>query len=591
MTNQKQAHAYGTWPSLLSAAQVAQGSRRFGRVQLFNGTVFWSETRPEERGRSVIMRATNRADRQTILPEGYSARSRIHEYGGGEFIVTVKGLFFVNDEDQDIYHISSEQNIARVTDVPDVRFADFCWDSRLGRLIAVAEQHDEKHRGKDLPDIPAYPENLLVSITPPQSRQTQSRQTQSQQNGRKNDEVWDVTPLVSGNDFYASPTLSPDGRTLAWLSWNLPYMPWESCELFIGRLDEAGNFLRMERLAGSGDSACFQPQWSPDGRLMFIWDRSGWGNPYVYSNGNIINLHPSKSEYARPLWSLGTNSYSLMSDNKIVASCYESGNTKINVIDLNNGDVKHLNCDLRSFDMVTAWQDIVAGIGTADNTPSAIVKTTLSGDGLPQPTFEILRTCSDIDCASEEISPGQVIEFSGRDGEPVYGLYYSPANSRFIGPDNTRSPTIINVHGGPTGTADRGFKIKSQYWTSRGFGLFDIDYSGSFGYGRAYRNRLDGCWGVRDVEDVMAGVETLIGRGLADPEKIVISGGSAGGFTVLMALARSDIFAAGASYYGVCDLQQLLNVTHKFESGYLYGLLGANPGEADSVFRDRSPLF
>ncbi|MCH8240902.1 MAG: S9 family peptidase, partial [Proteobacteria bacterium] len=327
----------------------------------------------------------------------------------------------------------------------------------------------------------------------------------------------------------------------------------------------------------------FQPEWAADGKLYFVWDKSGWGALYVWDGKTVTGVAEAQSELMRPQWLFGMQSYVLLDETRAVAAFIERGETRLALIDLASGEMTPVESDMRSVDALAPFDDRVAVIGATDIAAPAVVSLDLGGKA------HIVRSSGETGLAGGDISKGEMLCFAGEDGE-VFALFYPPANASCSAPANERPPVIILVHGGPTGMAGRGLNLKIQYWTSRGFAICDLDYSGTAGYGRAYRERLAGQWGLRDVADVSALARTLGKSGRVDTNRVLISGGSAGGYTVLMALAALDIFAAGACAYGVADLAQLQRVTHKFESGYLYALTGTNEQTCDAVFAARSPI-
>lgn len=555
---------YGLWPSPVSAELAAAAARRIGTAQSTGGWLWWVEGRPEEKGRQTLLRGRPGVPPQEMIAAPWSARSRVHEYGGGEFLATDDRVFFVNDADQDIYALDHEPGRApeRITRQPDMRFADMAYDAERRRLIAVAERR-RPGEGAHEP-----PENLLVAIAL-----------------EDEDERGMAIELAQGMDFFSSPRLSADGKKLAFLAWNLPDMPWESAALYV--TDLRGDGLgRLKRIAGGRDSAAFQPEWAADGGLHFVWDKDGWGNLYCYAGGEIRNvLAPHAAELSRPQWVFGMRSYSLNPHTGEIAAVFlERGEPDAMVLQP-DGMVQPLAAQSapRIDDPMPYGDGFAAVVGEATRAP-ALVAFDRGGAASP------VSTRADLPLDADDLSVGTLHDFRRPDGEPVYALYYPPTSARFRGPDGDRPPALVFAHGGPTSMADRGLKLRTQFFTSRGFAVLDVDYSGSTGYGRRYRQRLDGQWGIADVADCAAGARHLADAGLADAGRIAIAGGSAGGYTVLMALATTDAFAAGSCHYGISDLALLLAHTHKFESGYLHRLLGTTPRSWKTRFRQRSPL-
>lgn len=554
----REIRSYGSWPSPVTAEIAAGKSLRFGSLMADGEMIYWSESRPAESGRGVIMRAGANGAMEEILPAPWSVRSRVHEYGGGEFLAVADKVWFVEADTQDIYLVENGEKPRRVTDASGVRFADMTLDVTRNRLICVAERAGEGEN--------AYPENFICAV-----------ELGGRNAGR-------VETLLSGADFYASPRLSPDGGKLAWLSWDLPHMPWEAAALHVADVDEAGRPGSSKKIAGGDRSAAFQPGWSANGRLNFVWDETGWGNLYAWDGDGVTVLEERAAELLRPLWVFHMQSWARLPAGRIAAAYLDKGGLDLRLLDGGSVSSRAVETPLRSIDAMAPFGGGLAVLGTGDDHAPSIMALDLAGGG-----SRVLRAGMEADLSADDIAVGTLIDFES-EGETVHAVYYPPTNAACQAPEDERPPVIMMAHGGPTGSADRGLKIKIQYWTSRGFGVCDVDYSGSAGYGTAYRRRLDGQWGLRDVADVVAAAGYLAEHDLADPERLLISGGSAGGLTVLLALAKYDIFAAGACSYGVCDMVQLQQITHKFEGGYLYALTGTTPEASAEVFAERSPI-
>jgi dipeptidyl aminopeptidase/acylaminoacyl peptidase len=554
---------FGHWPSPLAADVVAGSARRFGIVQGAGAWVYWIEGRPAERGRQVIVRAKPGTAPEDVLPAPYSARSKVHEYGGGDFLVVGDLVYFINDADQDIYtlRLGSSQP-ERLTTAHDVRLADMTLDASRHRLIAVAE----RSTGTGPHDLP---QNLLVAVA---------------LDGRARGEISD---LATGHDFFGFPRISPDGQHLAYLAWDLPDMPWDQAELVIADFEADGTLGAREQVAGGHGIAAMQPSWTSDGALIFITDLSGWGNPATWRDGAVWMLDVREAEYGSPMWTLGSRNYAVDANGAVISAMTEAGEQRLAIL---GTSVAPPQAEVRdpgvaNLGALTAFDAGIAAIAGQWDKPNAVVAF---GPDLASPA--ILRSAADVDLSADNISTPRVIAFEGGDGVTTYGLYYPPTNADHEGPAGMAPPVIVQAHGGPTSSAGRGLALGKQFYTSRGFAIFDVDYSGSTLYGRPYRERLDGRWGIADVDDCAAGARYLATAGLADPARIAISGGSAGGYTVLMALATTDVFAAGSSHYGICDLGLLMEHTHKFESGYLHRLLGTTPQDWRATCTARSPL-
>ena len=554
----KKIDTYGTWPSPIAAEAVGGQTLRLQLVQSAGAWVYWTEGRPSEGGRVALMRARSSGRPEEMLPAPFSARSRVHEYGGGEFLVAGDRIFFVNDTDQQVYETQAGAEPRPLTSEPGTRFADLAFDERRERLIAVAERHSP---------LVQVPENVLVSI-----------ELGTTQRGR-------VRDLVRGQDFYASPRISPDGGQLAYLSWNLPDMPWDEAALLVADLSGDGSAGRVRRIAGGKGAAANEPAWLPGGQLLFLSDRTGYDNLSIHETGKRVRaLHARSADFGRPLWNLGNKSFAAHANGQIGAAYLERGEARFGLIDVTTGDLTPLVVPLRSIDQVVAHGDGFMALATRDSAPPALVDISLRS------APRVIRSAAPVALAKGMVSRGRVLEIAGNDGSSIYGVYYAPTNGLWQAPRDARPPAIVFAHGGPTAAADRGLKLKIQFWTSRGFAVLDVDYSGSAGYGRAYRRRLEGKWGVQDVSDIVAAGDHLERQGLADGSRLAISGGSAGGYTVLMTLARSRRFAAGSCSYGIADLSLLMAHTHKFESGYLHRLMGTTPENWQATFAERSPL-
>ena len=554
---------FGTWPSPVTPELVAKGSRRFGMVQVAGDAIYWSESRPEQGGRQAILRAAKGGPVEEVLPSPFSARSRVHEYGGGEFLVAGETIYFVNDKDQQVYRLEPGGPPQRITDAPGTRFADFALDAPRQRLIAVAEIHPRDKRQRH-----TLPRNALVSIA-------------------LSGKAGQIHELATGRDFYASPRLSPDGTQLAFLAWDLPDMPWDSATLYLARVGGDGGLGRPRKIAGGDGSAVFQPEWGPDGQLYFVWDETGWGQLYRWQDNKIVRVHGARgAELARPQWVFGSRSYALHPDGTVGMVSLSRGMPLFEVRDLKGGKVTQyaqLQKRTARIDDPVAFASGFAALISRPAAAPAIMRIAKGGLAplSPAPPAEV---------EPGFISKGEVREFRRPDGQTVYGIYYAPKSATHRGPAGAAPPALVFVHGGPTSMTDAGLKMRVQFYTSRGFAVLDVNYSGSTGYGRAYRQRLDGAWGIADVADCAAGARHLAKAGLADGARIAIAGGSAGGYTTLMALATTQVFAAGSSHYGVSDLGLLLEHTHKFESGYLHRLMGTTPGKWKDVFAARSPI-
>jgi dipeptidyl aminopeptidase/acylaminoacyl peptidase len=543
---------------------AARGSSRISMVQAAGDSIYWSETRPEEQGRQTIVRVGRDGRREDILPKPYSARSRVHEYGGGEFLVAGDTVYFVNDKDQQLHALAPGRRPHRITDAPGTRFADFAYDAARDRLIAVAEVHPPR----DQPGAHALPRNVLVSIGL----------------GGKPGAIAEV---AAGSDFYASPRLSADGARLAYLAWNLPDMPWDSATLYVANVVDDGNIGEPHRIAGGDGSAVFQPEWGPDGHLYFVCDETGWGCLYRWDGKRVALVQRTRgADLWRAQWVFGMRSFAFNANGRFLAAFMERGMPL-----LESGRLA--GEQTRSFPQLQKKAARIDQLVTAGSGFAALVHSPASMPAVLRIERGALKPIAEPPPAIVEpkgVSVGRVEEFRSARGQKAFGIHYAPTNPDYRGPAGALPPAVVFAHGGPTSMTDAGLKMRVQYYTSRGFAVFDVNYAGSTGYGRAYRQRLDGQWGIADVADCAAAARFLARQRLADKDRIAISGGSAGGYTTLMALATTKVFAAGSSHYGVSDLGLLMQHTHKFESGYLHRLLGTTPEQWKAVCAERSPL-
>lgn len=568
----KAAAAFGLWPSTIAAADLARATRRFGLIQGDGPWVYWTEGRPEEKGRQALMRARPAAGRgepviEELLAAPWSARSRVHEYGGGEFLAAGERVFFVNDADQDVYELTLGGAPRRLTSEATMRFADLALDAARDRLVAVGERHPEG-AGEH-----ARPDNLVVAIalSGPERGKAQA--------------------LLQGRDFYAFPRLAPDGTRLAVLAWDLPDMPWDQAELLVAPVRASGEVGRPRRVAGGDGVAAMQPIWLADGRLAFLHDASGYGNIAVLEGEAVRDLTRLDADLGAPLWGLGTRTLVARADGALVAHGQIDGRPAIVTMSEHEKRRPSVAIDeagsgVAGLGALAAFDGGIAATLARDKAPGGL--------GLPaagRRSAVLLRASSSLGLDPAGIAAGEEIQFRGGDGKRSYARFYAPRSSTHRGPRDARPPLLVLAHGGPTASAGRGLSPRIQFYTSRGFAVVDVDYAGSTGYGRRYRERLDGQWGIADVADCAAAVRFLAKNGAIDAARVAIAGGSAGGYTVLMALATTEgVFAAGASHYGISDLALLMEHTHKFEAGYLHRLLGTTARSWKKVCAERSPL-
>lgn len=541
---------YGTWRSEITTDLITQGAVSLGQVGVDDDTVYWTELRPWEAGRTVLVRRSADGARTDMTPSPMNVRSRVHEYGGLCFVAGRGGAWFVNGSDNRIYRADGTGRPVPVTRKGEVSFADLILDEDRERLIAVRE--DFSGTGESSNSIVAIGFDGSVSV------------------------------LAQGADFYAFPRLSPDGADLAWVEWRHPNMPWDGTELKLSAFDATGKLTDPVTIAGGMRESIFQPGWSPGGELYYVSDRSGYWN--LYRAGTTERHYAMEAECGLPLWQFGMSTYAFLNDEQAVLAHAVDGEWRLGILNLDTGALDPVATDYVSFNGLVAHGGKVWFTGGLADAPDQLVEWKPA-----QADWAVLRRSSETDLDPSSISKAQTIRFPTADGRQAYAYFYPPANAAFHAPDTERPPLIVKGHGGPTGQSSNALALKIQYWTSRGFAVVDVNYGGSTGYGRDYRQRLDGKWGVVDVEDCVNAARYLADQGMVDGDRMAITGGSAGGFTVLSALTFHDVFKAGCSAYGIGDLEALTRDTHKFESRYLDRLVGEWPEHAD-LYRRRSPI-
>ena len=513
--------------------------------------------RPKEGGRNVIVRRSPDGTQTDVTPQPFNARTRVHEYGGGDYLAAGGSIYFSNFSDQRVHRQDAMGEPRAITPAADVRYSDYCLDESRNRLVCVREDHRN-------PAAEAV--NSIVSL-----------------DLQGNDDCGRV--LIEGNDFYSSPRVSPDRTQLAWLTWSHPNMPWDGCELWVGEFGEDGSLTSSRWVAGGAAESIFQPEWSPDGVLYFASDTNGWWNLHrISSDGEIESVHQAKGELGMPQWVFGMSLYAFISAEQVACSHIEQGVSTFGLIDTKTGKLTTVDCPFTDIQYLRAHDGEVVFRGGSPTDVLSIVKYNVASGA-----FETLRRSNELEIYPRYFSVPRAIEFPTEGGLTAHGFFYPPQNPDFRAPENEKPPLIVKSHGGPTAAASTALSLSIQYWTSRGFAVLDVNYGGSTGYGRQYRERLNKKWGIVDVDDCANGARYLANRGEVDPKRLVITGGSAGGYTTLCALTFRKTFKAGASHFGVSDAEALERDTHKYESQYLTGLLGPYPERRDIYF-ERSPI-
>jgi dipeptidyl aminopeptidase/acylaminoacyl peptidase len=518
--------------------------------------IYWSEARPTEGGRNVLARRSPDGREIDLTPAPFNVRNRVHEYGGQSYLVHRGEIFFVNYADQRLFRLKPGQEPQPLTpEKLDYRYADFTFDEARQRLICVREDHTR-------PGQEAVNTIAAVSLQ-----------------GNDAGEV-----LVSGNNFYSNPRLSPDGKSLSWLTWNHPNMPWDGSEVWLSPLQADGKPGPAELVAGGRAESIFQPEWSPDSTLYFVSDRTGWWNLYRSKDGRVEALCPMEAEFGLPQWVFGLTTYTFESASSLLCTYFQKGAWHLARLDIDSGQLTELKTPFSEFGSIHLHQGFaIMGVGLITE-PRAIVRYELASGNI-----EVLKRASQLEIDPGYFSRPTEIEFPTENGLTAFGYFYPPRNKDFTGPSGQRPPLLVQSHGGPTRFSSAAFNLRVQYWTSRGFGVLDVNYGGSSGYGRTYRQRLNGQWGVVDVDDCVNGANYLARQGLVDPQRLAIEGGSAGGYTTLCAVTFRKVFKAGASHFGVSDAEALAQDTHKFESRYLDSLIGPYPQKRE-LYQARSPI-
>ena len=552
---------YGTWTSPLSARIAAAGSVQLSRVILDGDDLYWLERRPGEDGRSVVVTRTSHGRIVDVTPIGTNVRTRVHEYGGAAYTVSQRTIYYSEFTDQRVYRLAPGGVPEPLTPAGRWCYADYAVDPVRPRLLCVREDHTS--RGREAV-------TTLVSVAldrPPAA----------------------ATVIAAGHDFYSSPRFSPDGSRLVWLAWRHPDMPWDSTELWAADVGRDGRLGHQTLLAGGGDESVYQPGWSPDGTPYFVSDRTGWWNLYRFRSGRAENVHPMAAEFGRPQWQLGTSTWAFADESRLLSAYLDDGRWHLASIDVRSGALVPIDVDVEPGDSIVATGTHAVFIGSSSRAPDAVVQVTLATAAV-----ETIRQASTLTIDPGYLSMPEALQFPTDNGLTARAFYYAPSNRDFTAPVGERPPLIVVSHGGPTAMHRPTLNLELQYWTSRGFAVVGVNYGGSAGYGRAYRQRLDGQWGVVDVADCVNAAAHLAARGQADAGRLIIRGNSAGGYTTLAALTFRPhefkaAFKAGASYYGVSDLEAMTRDTHKFESRYLERLVGPYPAERD-LYRGRSPI-
>jgi dipeptidyl aminopeptidase/acylaminoacyl peptidase len=553
---------FGSWQSPITPDLVAsEGGVGFGYVDISADGTYWTESRPHEQGRTALVFRAHDGEPVDAVPAGFNVRTRVHEYGGGSWFRGGREVIFCSSfDDSRLYRLervgAEPQPITpEPTEQHALRYADgrVFADGRL--IVCVRETHGAGEAKNELVVLPS-------------------------------DGSAEPRVIATGRDFYAAPRPSPDGASLAWLAWDHPHMPFEGTDLCVAPLTADGSVSGGRRVAGSEHESIFQPEWSADGLLHFVSDRTGWSNLYVEHGGEVRALTSEEADLGYPQWVFDLSRYAFLDDGRIACVFTRAAVDSLELLDPRTGELAVLDLPYSSYSSpsIRAHESKLVFTASAPTEWPAVVEVDVQSSDR-----RILRRSSELKLDERYLSVAQPIAFAGTDGLTSHGFYYAPTNPEYVGPDGELPPLVVSVHGGPTAHVTTALDLHVPVFTSRGIAVVDLNYGGSTGYGRDYRDRLRHRWGEVDVEDSAAAVRYLGERGEIDPERVQITGGSAGGYTTLMALAVRDEFASGASYFGVADLVTFHGDTHKFESHYDDYLVGPWP-EAREVYRERSPV-
>ncbi|MCB9144994.1 MAG: S9 family peptidase [Anaerolineales bacterium] len=545
---------YGSWKSPITTELMTAKSIGLNEVCVDGEDIYWSESRPLEKGRNVIMRRTPDGTITECTPSEFNVRTVVHEYGGGSFKVHKGIIYFSNFKDQHIYRQGVNETPVDLTPGNGYRYAEFVIDEKRNRILCIREDHTGTGEAV----------NTIVSVS-----------LDGNDAG---------TILASGNNFYSSVRLSPNGDQLAYLTWNHPNMPWDGCELWLANVDENGALQNPKLIAGSATESIYQPEWSVDSTLYFVAEFTGWWNLYRWTNGQAEALHTMEAEFGEPQWVFNMAKYGFISENEIFCAYTQNGLWQLALLNTKSKEFSPIKTDLTYIADVHCGNGFAAFLGGSSMQPLSLIHFEANTRKL-----ETIKQAFEVTIDAEHLSNPQPITFPTTGGKFAHAIYYPPQNKDYAAPEGERPPLLVLSHGGPTSATPSFLQYKIQFWTNRGFAVVDVNFGGSTGYGREYRQRLNGNFGVVDVDDCCNAALYLVEQGLVNPDQLAIRGGSSGGYTTFACLAFRDVFKAGAGYYGISDLEVLVKDTHKFESRYPDSLIGPYPERKD-LYYERSPI-
>lgn len=548
---------FGFWSSPITSQIIASKSLSFGDLQIDNSNIYWIESRPNEKGRSVVVSYNQDGTYRDETPEEYSVGTSVHGYGGGALFVRDQQLYFSNAKNGIVYHKDLKSNVIKpLIDLFEGRFADFHADPNHNYLYCIRKDDSKKTQ---------FPPTEIVRIC------LKSKEIQV---------------IFTGSDFYSSPSISPNGKKISWLQWNHPNMPWDATELWVAEININGEIENRQRVESDLAQSFYQPTWNSKNELFVSSDKTGFWNIYKVTSLQLMNLFPKNVDFGRPMWISGTRCFDFLNENTII-SCYsEKGIWKTGTINLKDFSFTEINNSLTCIYNIVAKHNCVSYFGGTPQLPLAVL--TSKSENIN--SIKILRNSIGDSFPEEYISLPELIEYPTRDKQKAFAFFYKPKNPNAIESKDLLPPLIVKVHGGPTANADFMFNPKVQYFTSRGYAYLEVNYRGSTGYGREFREQLKGKWGVRDVEDCIDAALFLCNEKKVDRNNLMIAGSSSGGLTVLSSLAFHDIYKCGSCTYGISDLIAMTEHIHKFEAYYDQALIGGSvENERDTYFK-RSPI-
>ena len=547
---------YGSWESKITPEKIIEGGLRFSEIRSNGSELYFLEGRPEESGRYVIVKQSSDEKISDAIPKEFNSRNAVHEYGGGSYAVGQKNIYFTNWDDQRIYKVNGE-NVNPITKEPpfekSIRYSDLTLSFDEEWLFCVRETHSEKEEAKNELVVISTTENIQIV-------------------------------LCTGRDFYSSPRINPINKEICWLEWDHPNMPWDGTELFIGNFDSNG-LSEKKFIDGSKNISIIQPEWSESGELIYISDESGWWNLKKYSDNKKSTILDEETDHGEPSWNFGVRTYFIKDD-----FIYLRGSSKSK----NKGLIRKINLSGQIIEEIEVLHTSIGGLSFIDNKALYIGASPVSNSeiislDLEKKELKTIKESNPLAMDNEEISIPEEITFPTTENGSAYGYFYKPKNKKYQDNPEEKPPVLVISHGGPTSATGNALNLSIQYWTNRGIAVVDVNYRGSTGYGKKFRDSLKGNWGVYDTDDCIAAVDYLSEKGLVDSERAAIKGGSAGGYTTINALTFHDRFAVGATYYGIADLSVFIDDTHKFESKYLESLIGKYPEEKQKYY-DRSAI-